>query len=72
MGKIKHDRKIHYDYDPELIALYNGLPEHTKSEMRAYGKPYGYSGLNIFFISFFMWGMKQYLGYTFEEWITKE
>lgn len=62
MGRISHDRTLHFDYWPLFIEHWRGLSPEFKQLCEDIGKPYGYSGMNVFY-SFFL----QFWAHEFSE-----
>ena len=67
MGKISHDRHIHFPYFPEFIEHWKIQPPELKAKCREIGQPYGYSGMNVFFIWFLLYFSHNTAGITFKE-----
>ena len=52
MGRVEHERHVHFNYFPELVDHYKEQTEEFKEVCNTIGREYGYSGLDIFYIWF--------------------
>jgi len=53
MGRLAQERKIHVPYPDWFVDYWKAQPDEFKNTCTDIGKPYGYSGQNVFF--FFLW-----------------
>ena len=71
MGRINHERHIHFYYHPLFIQHWNEQNETFKNICRDLGEPYGYSGMNVFYIWLFIWLQYYWAGMDLDQrvWI---
>lgn len=66
MGKLNHERKISIEYPKAMVELYKLQTDTFKELCNKYGRPHGFSGMNIFYF-FCMWKItKDNTGYEWE------
>lgn len=65
MGRLNHERHIHYRYSPLVQEYWSYQTEEFKQICDDVGKEYGYTGINIFYIVTIIKAI-QSVGYTIE------
>lgn len=68
MGKISHDRHIHFNYDENFMILWNMQSDTFKNKCEELGEPYGYSPQNVFYSFLIMFCTLYYSGDSFNPW----
>lgn len=53
MGKTQFDRNVHFKYTPEFIEFWRSQTQSYRDTLDKAARPYGYSGMEIFYI--LMW-----------------
>ncbi len=52
MGRLANERHVHFIYFPDFIAHWNEQPAELKQLCNDIGEPYGYTGINVFYVYF--------------------
>lgn len=69
MGKIEHDRNIHFEYTKEFIEFWKSQTREYKDTLDEGARPYGYSGMEIFFILFWIKIVEDESGKKYPFWV---
>ncbi len=56
MGKISIEHPVYIDYIPEFVDMWNTLTNDEKNTFNEFGRPYGYTGMNVLYISVEIYG----------------
>lgn len=72
MAKLSLERKIHFDYSPPFVAYWNYQSQEFKNLCDELGRPYGYSGMNVFYCYLFQKCFEYFTEYHFLPWIKRE
>ena len=68
MGKVNIDRQVHFSYGPKLLYWWGQQPESIKEKFNEVGEPYGYSGMEVFYLYTRFIIMKYRGNYDIEPW----
>lgn len=71
MGKIRIERNVGIKYDQNLVDYWNIQNETFKNKCIEIGKPYGYSGMNVFYFFLLQYAMESKVGLDYKEFETK-
>lgn len=69
MGRIGFERHVHFNYDPKFIEFWEDQSDTFKNQLEAWGEPYGYTGINIFYIMAWVWSVQHTSGRTFKPFV---
>lgn len=71
MGQLKTYHHIKFTYNSAFIALWKSMSQPTKDAFELIGKPFGYSGMNSFFIFLHIYATWTQTGVIDTQWRTK-
>ena len=64
MGRVNFERHIHFVYTKKFVAHYKKQTQDFKNKCDEIGKPFGYSGMNVFYCFFYQYWTFELAGKT--------
>ncbi len=71
MARIRIGHNVKFKYSPNFIECYKGLPQWFKTWCEELGKPFGYSGMNVFYTFFLFYRWVKVNGLYDNGWVRK-
>lgn len=60
MSKISFERHIHFKYTPTFVEVWKQQPTALKTLLNTVARPFGYSGMNVFFVLVILYLVTKY------------
>jgi len=71
MGRTAAERHIHFNYTKEFIEVWKAQNQTMKDLCEEVGKPYGYTGQNVFYCLLHRYLVQKYSGNPTKFWQTR-